>query len=142
MSPANPPQPNPPISAIPEGYQSVTPYLIVDHPLALIEFLKAAFHATELSRQTRPDGGVGHTEIQLGNSILMLSQSRGEWKAMPCMLHVYIEDVDAVYARALGAGATSLQAPADQPHGDRAAGLLDTNGIQWWIATQIAPRRH
>jgi PhnB protein len=130
---------NKPVPAIPEGYHSVTPYLIVDDAAALIEFLKATFHASELSRLTQPDGSIGHTEMKIGDSIVMLSQSRGEWKAMPAMIYVYIEDVDAVYARALASGATVVQALADQSYGDRSGGVLDTNGNQWWMATHIAP---
>ena len=129
-----------PVSAVPEGYHSVTPYLIVDDAAALIAFLSATFRATELSRQTQPDGSIGHTEMKIGDSIVMLSQSRGPWKAMPCMVYVYLEDVDAVYARALAAGATSIHAPADQTYGDRSGGVLDSNGNQWWIATHQSER--
>ncbi len=128
------------VPGVPAGYHSVTPYLLVEDAAAQIEFLKAAFRAAERSRQTLPDGSIGNTEMQLGDSVVMLSQSRGEWKAMPCMVYVYIADVDAVYARALAAGATAIQAPADMPYGDRAGGVLDSNGNQWWIATRMAPR--
>jgi PhnB protein len=133
---------NTPVSAIPEGYHSVTPYLIVDDAAALIEFLKSTFGATELSRQTQPDGSIGHTEMKLGDSVIMLSQSPGQWKAMPCMLYIYIDDVDTVYARGLAAGGTAIQPPTDQSYGDRRGAVLDSNGNQWWIATHQAPRKH
>ncbi len=128
------------VPGVPAGYHSVTSYLLVEDAAAQIEFLKAAFRAAERSRQTLPDGSIGNTEMQIGDSVVMLSQSRGEWKAMPCMVYVYLEDVDAVYARALSAGATTIQAPADMPYGDRAGGVLDSNGNQWWIATRMLPR--
>jgi PhnB protein len=125
------------VKAIPAGYHTVTPYLIVDGAAKLIEFVKQAFDAKEMLRMSGPDGRIGHTEIRIGDSMLMLSDSRDPWKPMPAMLYVYVEDVDATYQRALQAGATSVSEPKDQFYGDRSAGVQDSCGNQWWIGTHI-----
>ncbi|HMC58673.1 MAG TPA: VOC family protein [Candidatus Solibacter sp.] len=125
------------VKAIPEGYHTVTPYLIVDGAARLIEFVKQAFDAKEMLRMSGPDGRIGHTEIRIGDSMLMLSDSRDPWKPMPAMLYLYVEDVDATYQRALQAGATSVSEPKDQFYGDRSAGVQDSCGNQWWIGTHI-----
>ena len=89
-----------PVKAVPEGYHSVTPYLIVEGAEKLIDFLKAAFGAQENVRMLQPDGSIGHTEIRIGDSFIMLSDAQAQWKAMPTTLYLYLEDVDAAYARA------------------------------------------
>src|SRR5471032_865194 len=80
------------VKAIPEGYHTVTPYLIVDGAARLIEFVKQAFDAKEMLRMSGPDGRIGHTEIRIGDSMLMLSDSRDPWKPMPAMLYLYVEE--------------------------------------------------
>jgi PhnB protein len=125
------------VKAIPEGYHTVTPYLIVDGAAKLVEFVKQAFDAKEMLRMAGQDGRIGHTEIRIGDSMLMLSDSRDPWKPMPAMLYLYVEDVDATYKRALEAGATSVSEPKDQFYGDRSAGVQDSCGNQWWIGTHI-----
>lgn len=130
------------IKAIPEGYHTVTPYLTVQGAATLIDFLKQAFDATEIHRTTRPDGAIGHAEVRIGDSVVMMAESRGEWKPMPGAIYLYVNNTDATYKRALQAGATSLMEPADQFYGDRSAGVKDPVGNHWWIATHkedIAP---
>lgn len=122
---------------VPEALQTVTPYL---HPVrspALIEFLKKAFGAEERYLAQSPDGVVHHAQLRIGNSILEMGDAHGRYQPMPAMFFLYTEDVDLLYERALKAGATSLQAPADQPYGDRVAGTKDPFGNTWYIATHI-----
>jgi PhnB protein len=121
---------------IPEGYHTVTSYLVVPGVTKLIDFTKQVFNATEVHLSKRPDGTVQHAEIKIGDSIVMMGEG-ADAKNFPGMLHLYMEDVDAVYKRAIQAGAKSLREPADQPYGDRMAGVEDVFGNQWWIATHI-----
>lgn len=125
------------VKPIPDGYHSVTPYLIVQGASGLIDFMKQAFDAEESVRMERPDGTIMHAEVRIGDSVVMLSDAGGESTPMPGMLHLYVNDADATYRRALTAGATSLQEPEDQFYGDRSAGVKDQFGNQWWIATHI-----
>ncbi len=90
------------VKPIPQGYHSVTPYLVVDGAAKLLEFLKQAFGAEETSpRMARPDGTIMHAEIRIGDSRVMLGEPMGEFKPMPAALYVYVNDCDAVYKRAL-----------------------------------------
>jgi uncharacterized glyoxalase superfamily protein PhnB len=123
------------VNPIPEGYHTITPYLIVESAAKLIDFLKQAFDAQELHRMARPDGGIMHAEVRIGDSRIMMGEATGEWKPMPGSLYVYVNDTDTVYKRALQAGATSLMEPADQFYGDRNGGVKDPVGNMWWIAT-------
>lgn len=125
------------VKAIPDGYQAVIPYLVVDGAAKLIAFLEQTFHAKELMRMAGPDGKIGHTEVRIGDCVVMLSDAKDPWKPMPAMIMVYTEDVDAAYQRALQAGATSVREPQDQFYGDRSAGVTDVCGNQWWIATHV-----
>src|SRR6266568_5870663 len=93
------------------------------------------FDATELERMSRPDGTIGHAEVRIGDSVVMMGEARGESTPMPGTLYVYVSDTDAVYKRALEAGAASLMEPADQFYGDRNAAVKDAVGNRWWIAT-------
>ncbi len=133
MSPATPTA----VKPVPEGYHTVTPYLIADGANRLLTFLEAAFDAEILHRTSRPDGEVAHAEIRIGTSRLMLSGSQPQWPALPCAIYLYVDDCDALYARALAAGATSTQEPANMFYGDRHGGVIDPAGNQWWIATHI-----
>jgi uncharacterized glyoxalase superfamily protein PhnB len=124
------------VKLIPDGYHSITPYLIVPGVARLLDFLKEAFGAEETHpRMTRPDGAVMHAEVRIGDSRLMMGEPGGNWTPMPGSLYLYVPDTDAVYRRALAAGATSLMEPADQFYGDRNAGVKDPSGNSWWIAT-------
>ncbi len=123
------------VKPIPEGFHTVTPHLTVQGTSKLVDFLKQAFEAQELFRLAHPDGTLMHAEVKIGDSIVMMGEARGEWKPMPGSLYVYVNDADAVYKRALQAGATSTMEPADQFYGDRTAGVQDPCGNQWMIAT-------
>ncbi|TMA81275.1 MAG: VOC family protein [Deltaproteobacteria bacterium] len=123
------------VRAIPEGYHTVTPYLVVEGVPKLIEFLTRAFDAKEVFRMAMSDGTIRHAEVQIGDSRVMMGEAQGPHRPIPAMLHLYVADADAVYARALRAGATSITAPADQFYGDRTGGVQDACGNQWWIAT-------
>jgi PhnB protein len=125
-----------PTATIPEGYHTVTPYLVVANAGALVEFAQKAFAATEVRRVKRPDGSVAHAELRIGDSPVMLADASGKWKAMPCSLFLYFADCDAMFHAAVAAGATPVMQPSDQHHGDRMGGVLDTNGNFWWIATR------
>ena len=102
-----------------------------------MSFLRTAFGAAEMSCQRNTDGAVMHAELKIGDSLVMLGQACGEWKALPAALYLWVPDVDAVYARALEAGATSQSAPEDKPYGHRNAGVVDRNGVTWWIGSPV-----
>jgi PhnB protein len=121
---------------IPDGYHTVTPYLIVKGAAQLIDFLKAAFGAQETFRMPGPEG-IMHAEVRIGDSVVMMSDAMGEYGPMPTMIHLYVEDVDAAYKRALQAGATPVQELKDQFYGDRAGGVRDAFGNLWFIATHV-----
>ncbi|MGH9380435.1 MAG: VOC family protein [Thermoanaerobaculia bacterium] len=128
------------VKPIPDGYHTVTPYLLVEDAPGILSFIERAFGGKVLSRHLAPDGRVAHAEVQIGDSRVMLSEAREEWPAMPAMLHLYVEDVDAVYGQAVEAGGTSIREPEDMSYGDRSGGVRDAAGNQWWIATHIKVR--
>lgn len=125
------------VKPIPEGFHSVTPYLVVPGIARLIDFLKDAFAATEISRHAQPDGRVRHAQLKIGDSMLMLGEPSGQFPAEPTSLYFYTEDVDALYVRAMRAGGVSIMEPADQFYGDRHGGIKDPSGNTWWIATHF-----
>ena len=133
------------VNPIPQGHHSVQPYLILNRASAAIDFYKEAFGANELFRMPSPDGRIGHAEIQIGDSIIMLADehpevdafSPGHYGGSPVSLLIYTADCDAMYKQALACGAESLREPADQPYGDRMSGVLDPYGYKWYIATHI-----
>ena len=118
-------------------YHTVTPYLIVTDADAELTFLKAAFGATEVMSQRNPDNTVAHAEITIGDSLVMLGQAGGQWKPLSAALYLWVDDVDATYARALRAGARSESEPEDKPYGHRNGGVVDQNGITWWIGAPV-----
>jgi PhnB protein len=122
---------------IPEGYPQVSPYLIVDEPAALIQFMTDVFGAKETRRHEDDKGRIGHAEMRIGDSVIMMGGATEQWPAAPAAMYVYVEDTDAAYQRGLAAGATSLQEPADQFYGDRTAGVRDRFGNQWFIGTHL-----
>ena len=122
---------------MPEGYHTVTPYLVVRGAGELIEFMKQAFQGQEKERHMRPDGAVMHAEVRIGDSIVMLGDASDQSPAAPASLHLYVEDVDATYQRAKQAGGESLREATDQFYGDRSAGIKDRFSDQWWLATHI-----
>lgn len=125
-------------SAIPAGFLSVNPYLIVPGAGRLLEFLRAAFGAEEKFRAADADGGIRHAEAHVGDTIVEMADATAEWPPMTAGLHHYVPDADAVYRRAMEAGAVSLHAPVDQSYGDREAGIRDPGGNHWYIATHTS----
>lgn len=131
------------VKAIPEGYHSVTPYLMVKGGAAAIEFYKAAFGAREVLRMGGADGKVHHAEIEIGDSRLMLADEHPELQALspksiggtPVSIHLYVEDVDATVARAVAVGGKLIREVADQFYGDRTGGVEDPFGHRWFVAT-------
>lgn len=125
------------VKAIPDGYQTVTPYLAVEGAAGLIEFIKAAFDARPRGEVlTGPDGRIGHGEFYIGDSLVMVGDIP-EGEPATAMLHLYVEDCDATYEKALAAGGESIQEPADQFYGDRSAAVRDKWGNQWHLATHV-----
>ena len=125
------------IEARPQRFHTVTPYLVVDGAARLIDFLEEVFDAEQVERIAAPGGRIGHAEVRIGDSLVMLGDAHAEHKPTQAMLYVYVDDADATYQRALAAGATSVQAPVDQFYGDRSSGVKDACGNVWWIATHI-----
>ena len=133
------------VKPIPDGYHSVTPYLIVDGAAKAIEFYKQAFGAEELFRMAQPDGRIGHAELQVGSSRIMLADENMQMgirgpKSLggaSMMLMLYVEDVDKVFDRAVKAGATVERPLANQFYGDRTGGVVDPFGHKWYVATHV-----
>lgn len=125
------------VKPIPDGYHTLTPYLVVPGVAKLIDFLKQTFDAEEIERHAGPDGGIMHAEVRIGDSVVMMAEPTSQWGPRPATIYAYVKDVDAVYKRALRAGATSLMEPANQFYGDRNGGIQDLSGNQWWIATRV-----
>lgn len=122
---------------VPEGLRDITIYL---HPVGaakLADFLKAAFGASEFARYDSAEGTVMHAKLRLGDSMIEMGEAHGPWQPMPTTIYLYVPDTDKVYRDAVAAGGTSLSAPADQPYGDRLAGILDPFGNTWYIATHV-----
>jgi len=133
------------VQPIPDGYHSVTPTLIIKGAAAAIEFYKTAFGATELFRMMQPDGRVGHAEIKIGDSPIMLADEFPELNYVSpqtlggsaVALMIYVEDVDTVFKRAIDHGASERRAVEDQFYGDRSGSLIDPFGHSWNIATHM-----
>ena len=132
-----------PVKPIPEGYHSATPYLIVKDAARAIEFYKRAFGATELLRMPAPGGKIGHAEIKIGDSPIMLADEAPDMGALspetlggtPVSILLYVEDVDAVFNQAIAAGAKVQRPVKDQFYGDRTGGVTDPFGHVWYVAT-------
>ena len=134
-----------PAKAIPEGYHTATPYLIIKGAAAALDFYKRAFGATELFRMASPDGKIGHAEIRIGDSNIMLADevsgmgylSPQTLGGSPISLMLYVPDVDKAFQQALAAGATTQRPVQDQFYGDRSGTLKDPFGHVWTISTHI-----
>jgi uncharacterized glyoxalase superfamily protein PhnB len=125
------------VKPVPDGYHTITPYLISSNAEELLTFLKKAFGAKEVGIMRGPDGSIGHADLTVGDSHIMLSQANAQHAAMQAGIYLYVPDTDATYRAALAAGATSTMEPADQFYGDRNAGVKDTQGNMWWIGTHV-----
>jgi len=127
-------------SYLPEGLRTVTPFVHATSAGEYIEFLRRAFGAVEERRHEEPAGHVRYARLRIGDAAIELGQAERSIEAMPGAFYLYVDDAAAWYERALGAGAKSLWAPADQPYGERMAGVEDSRGNQWFIA-QPGPQK-
>lgn len=133
------------VKAIPKGYHAVTPYLIVDRAAEALDFYQKAFGAEVLMRMDSPGGRIGHAEIRIGDSIVMLADEHPEMGARaprsyggsPVLIHLYVENVDAVVAAAVAAGARMTRPVENQFYGDRSGGVEDPFGHQWHVTTHV-----
>lgn len=122
---------------IPDGYKTVTPYITASDATGLLDFLTRAFDATEIHVMRGPGGTVGHADVMVGDSHVMLGQARDEWKPMPSQLYLYLPDCDASFKKAVAAGATAVTQPETQFYGDRHGCVKDLCGNLWWLATHV-----
>lgn len=133
------------VRAIPEGYHTVTPYLIIKGAAAALEYYRKAFNATELMRIDGPNGTIGHAEIRIGDSIVMMAD---EFPQMGCLsplttggvsvsLMIYVPNVDEIFAQAIQAGGTEKRAIQNQFYGDRSGTLVDPFGHMWTVSTHV-----
>ena len=139
------------VKPIPDGYHTVTPYFTVKDAARAVEFYKQAFGATELMRMAEPDGKIRHAEIRIGNSPIMIGDEFPEFSEMrsfqglggsPVSVYLYVEDVDAMFNRAVAAGAKVRSPIKDEFYGDRVGAVQDPYGLAWFIAThkeEVAP---
>jgi PhnB protein len=133
------------VKPIPDGYHSVTPYLIVRGAAEALEFYQRALGATELMRIPMPGGKIGHAEIRIGDSIIMLADEAPEWDAKspqalggtPVGIMLYVENVDTLFAQAIAAGAKEVKPLADQFYGDRSGTVVDPFGHKWTLSTHV-----
>jgi PhnB protein len=133
------------VEPIPDGYPRLTPYLIVDGAAAAIDFYVSVLGASERMRMGGPDGRVGHAELEIGDSVIMLADEHPEMNARgprtvggtPVSLHVYVEDADDVFRRAIEAGATALRPVENKFYGDRSGGFEDPFGHRWDVASHV-----
>jgi len=134
---------SPKVRPIPEGYETPTPYLIVDGAAAAIDFYERAFGAKETTRMELPNGKIGHADVQIGGGHVMLADSTPEhggpeaFGGSPITLCVYVEEVDKVVERAVAAGAKLTRPVADQFYGDRTGGVTDPFGHVWYFMTHV-----
>ena len=133
------------VNPIPEGYHSVTPYLSIKGAAAAIDYYKKVFGATELFRMAGPDGKIGHAEIKIGNSPIMLADEFPEMEFVspqtlggsPVGLMIYVDDVDTMFKNAISGGGTEVKPLQDQFYGDRSGTLRDPFGHVWTVATHV-----
>ena len=121
----------------PGGYNSVSPYLIVDGASRTIDFLKAVFGAVELRKFPDEKGRLLHAEVRIDDTVVMLADGGGAWPPIPSNVHVYVADVDVTYRRALEVGASSVHEPVKKDDEDKRGGVKDAGGTTWWIATRV-----
>ena len=129
----------------PAGYHSINPYLFIKHAAEAIDFYKRAFGAEERMRLEMPDGRIGHAEIVIGGSAILLADEFPEWKTLsprsvggtPVAIHLFVTDVDDVFQKALDAGATQLDPVETKFYGDRSGCLKDPYGHMWYVSTRV-----
>jgi uncharacterized glyoxalase superfamily protein PhnB len=121
----------------PEGYNRVSPYLVVDGAAGTIDFLVRVFDAVELRRIPDASGRIMHAEVRIGDTVVMIADGAEGWPPVLSHVHVYCPDVDEAYRRALDAGAVSVQEPIRKDDEDRRGGVKDAGGMTWWVATTV-----
>jgi PhnB protein len=123
----------------PQGYASVSVYIMANGAQQVIDFLEKTFDARQTRRTDLPEGSIMHAEVQIDDTIVMIADASSAFPAFPVWLHVYVPDVDATYQRALDAGGISVQEPSRvETEPDRRGGVKDPSGNTWWIATQVS----
>lgn len=121
----------------PAGYNSATPYLIVDSAEQTIQFLEKVFGAKRLRIIPGENGRLRHAEVKIDDSVVMLGDALPEWPAIATHIHIYVPDVDATFHKALEAGATAVHTPVQKEDEDKRGGFKDAGGTTWWVATQV-----
>jgi PhnB protein len=119
---------------IPEGYQSVMPYLIIENAAAFLDFTQKVFGAGEKHKAMRDEKLIRHAEISIGGSVIMFADATEQFKQQPASFFIYVDDCDIVYQKALGNGAMTIREPENQEYG-RSAGVKDASGNTWWITS-------
>src|SRR6476619_4575158 len=125
------------VNPIPNGFHKITPYLHVKDIRNMIGFLTHAFGAKTIQTSKLADGTILNAQMQIGDSIIELSEVRGDFQPMPCAIHLYVDDTDDVYKKAVEVGAMPVMEPSNQFYGDREAFVIDPSGNHWYIATRI-----
>ncbi|HEX8321216.1 VOC family protein [Longimicrobium sp.] len=121
----------------PEGYSTVSPYLIVDGASETIEFVVRVFDGVPLRQFADESGKLVHAEVRIDDTVVMVADAVQGWPPVPSHVHIYVADVDATYRRALEAGASSVQEPVQRDDPDKRGGVKDAGGTTWWIATKV-----
>ena len=119
---------------LPQGYHTITPYFTVSDADHLLEFLVEAFGGAIVTTNRYPSGRIQHARIRVGDSVIMINESNEQYPVNVSQMHLYVDDVEKVFSKALSAGAVSIMEPNERPHGDRMAGVKDPCGNIWWIA--------
>ena len=125
------------VQPIPAGYHTVTPWIISRDTAGLIDYVQKAFDATEIARVVSEDGSIGHAEVRIGNSVVMMFDAKPDWPPTPGFLRLYVEDADAVHRQAVAAGGTSVTEVTHLFFGDRVGRVRDPFGNLWWIQTRV-----
>lgn len=128
---------NKPVHAVPEGFHTVTPYLVVENAQGLLEFIENAFDGKVTSVAKTDDAKIMHATVSIGDSTLMVSDTMEGMEIQTAMLHLYLKDVDSVFKKAVEAQATAVREPRTEFYGDRSGGVKDKWGNLWWIATHV-----
>jgi uncharacterized glyoxalase superfamily protein PhnB len=128
-----------PVKPIPEGYTSVTPWIIGRDTAGLMTFLEKAFDAVDLGRVPNPDGTIGHAEMRIGDAVVMMFDAprNQPWPETPALIRLYVPDADASYRQAIAAGATSVTEVTHLAFGDRVGRVRDPFGNLWWLQTRV-----
>ena len=120
---------------LPEGYHTITPYFTVSDADQLLEFLVEVFGGAIVATNRYPTGRIQHARVRVGDSVIMINESNEQYPVNVSQMHLYVDDVEIVFSKALSAGAVSIMEPNERPHGDRMAGVKDPCENIWWIAT-------